>query len=291
MNELTRLQAEIDRVFTGCFGRTPLRERLEDILREAMDLSRFIDHRHLKEEAGDLLCSVLQLFNECEWDAADQAGRTLAKIESRRLQYRSLGRKLSVAILGGAFDPITNGHLGVARFVLDTSRTFDEVWLMPCFEHMAGKRMADAAHRQEMCRLAAQRDGRVKVFPYEIDHQFRGETYHLVKSLLDEEFARDQFDFSLIIGQDNANTFANWVNGPELERLIRFVVVPRQGVALDPSATWYLRPPHVYLAAEGPIMLISSTRVREMLRSGDPAVIDYLDPDVLRYVNEHALYR
>ena len=51
------------------FGRTPLRERLQDILKEAMNLNRYIDHRHLKEEAGDLLCSVLELFTECEWDA------------------------------------------------------------------------------------------------------------------------------------------------------------------------------------------------------------------------------
>jgi len=141
-----------------------------------------------------------------------------------------------------------------------------------------------------MCRLGARRDGRVKVFDYEIQNQLRGETYYLIKRLLSEDFAQNQYSFSLIIGQDNANTFPNWVNGAELERMIRFIIVPRQGVAFDPTATWYLRPPHIYLAARDPIMLISSTRVRELLRSRDPSVAGYLDPAVLEYIEAHQMY-
>jgi nicotinate-nucleotide adenylyltransferase len=290
MNDLGQLQKDIDRAFNDAFGRTPLRERLQDVLRQAIDLSRYVDYRSLKEEAGDLLCSLLQLFNECEWDAEAQARATLAKIEARLPQYRSLGRKLSVAVFGGAFDPVTLGHVGVARFVLDTSGTFDEVWLMPCAEHMHGKRMADAAHRLEMCRLAARRDGRIKVFDYEARHPSAGETYHLVKRLLAEGFARDRYDFSLVIGQDNANSFEAWVNAAELERMIRFVVVPRKGIESDPAGAWYLRPPHIYLVAQNPIMEISSTRVRAMLAAGDQAVSNYVDENVLNYIREHSLY-
>lgn len=290
MGDLTRLQEEINGRFDDAFGRTPLTERLQDILKGAMDLNRYVDHRQLKEEAGDLLCSVLQLFHECDWDPEAQARATLAKIAARRAQYRSLGRRRTVALFGGAFNPVTLGHIGVARFVLDTSRTFDEVWLMPCARHMYGKRMEDGRHRLEMCRLAARRDGRIRVFEYEVERDFSGETYHLVKQLLDEDLARGEHEFSLIIGQDNANSFPNWVNSAELERLIRFVVVPRKGVEADPAGAWYTRPPHIYLAAENPIMEISSTRVRELLASGDPAVGSYVDPDVLGYIRENGLY-
>jgi nicotinate-nucleotide adenylyltransferase len=291
MSDLDRLREDIDRVFTDAFGRTPLGERLQDILKEAINLSRYTDHRHLKEEAGDLLCSLLQLFTECEWDVIEQARATLAKVKSRRLQYQTLGRKLSVALFGGAFNPVTSGHLGVARLILDASRTFDEVWLMPCAEHMHGKDLAHADHRLEMCRLAARIDWRIKVFDYEIKHRLSGETYHLVKKLLEEDFARDQYEFSIIIGQDNANSFEGWVNSAELERMIRFVVVPRKGVESDPAGAWYLRPPHIYLAAHDRIMEISSTKVRGLLAQGDPQVEEYLDRGVLDYIQTHGLYR
>ena len=47
---------------------------------------------------------------------------------------------------------------------------------------------------------------------YEIRHRFRGETYHSIKKLLTEDIARNQCEFSFIIGQDNADSFDTWSN-------------------------------------------------------------------------------
>jgi len=79
---------------------------------------------NLKEEAGDLLASVIQLHTENGWSIEE---KTLEKIQRRKQQYRTLGRKTKVAIYGGAFDPITKGHIQVAQFILNTSKEFDEV--------------------------------------------------------------------------------------------------------------------------------------------------------------------
>ena len=174
MSELENLQRQVNEVFIDAFGRTPLRERLEDIWTQALSVIRYVDLRDLREESADLLCSLLQLFNECDWDPKELVQETLRKIEARKLQYSSLGRKTVVAIFGGAFNPITVGHIGVARFVLNASKVFDEVWLMPCYEHMHGKALATPEQRLEMCRLAALVDGRIKVFDYEIKNKLRG---------------------------------------------------------------------------------------------------------------------
>src|ERR1700710_1637333 len=103
---IRELQAAVNEKFLAIFGRTPLKERLDDILRLAIRTSRFSDVENLKEQSSDLLNSVLQLCSECGWNADELSALNLAKIERRRAQYQSLGRKLKVAIFGGAFDPI-----------------------------------------------------------------------------------------------------------------------------------------------------------------------------------------
>jgi len=143
-NNMNDIQNKINEVYLKAFGRTPLRQRLDDVFGEAIELSRYIDLKNLREETSDLLGSVIQLANECGWSIEDLVNENIAKIQHRQQQYQSLGRKIKVAILGGAFDCITNGHVQVAKFVLDTSKTFDEVWLMPCYSHIFGKNLASS---------------------------------------------------------------------------------------------------------------------------------------------------
>lgn len=299
MNDIENLQIRINCTFVDAFGRTPLKQRLEDILNEALELSRATDIKNLREELGDLLSSAMMLANECDWKVLDLVSENLDKIQRRSRQYCSLGRKIKVALLGGAFDPPTQGHIEVAQFVLNTSKTFDEVWLVPCFRHMDGKEMTSAEHRLKMCEIAVEQDKRIKVFPYEIDHELKGETYHFLKMLLEEDIAKHECTFSYIIGQDNANTFDTWVNYEHLEKMIGFVVIPRQGV--EPEGNWYLKPPHIYLTGENPPMDVSSTKVRnDIFMSRDPVPWDgsharyrlerSLAPGILEYTGQHGLY-
>lgn len=286
------LQKEVGKVFTASFGRTPLRQRLEDIGKECTELCRYIDLRNLREETGDLLASTLALCEENGWSATELIEDTLNKIERRKLQYQTLGRKVYVALIGGAFNPVTNGHIKLAQFVLNSSKTFDEVWLVPCYSHMYGKQMATPEQRLEMCRLATKVDGRIKVCDYEIVHKLKGETYHFLKQLLAEDFAKDQYDFSYIIGLDNANTFDKWVNYEDLERMMRFIVVGRQGVERDAKVNWYLKPPHIYLTPDkSDIPEVSSTQVRTIMSGHDIGEASRLvNQEVFKYMVDSKLY-
>jgi nicotinate (nicotinamide) nucleotide adenylyltransferase len=170
---------------------------------------------------------------------------------------------------------------------------------------MNGKNMVSAEHRLAMCELAAEVDGRIKVFDYEIKHQLAGETYQLVKRLLAEDFAKDRYDFSIVIGMDNANTFDRWVNYKDLERMMRFVIVPRSGYKMEPGVNWYLSPPHIYLAStdrsetDQKIMEVSSTEVRMLWTSSNIPSAEYvskklakiLDDKVRNYMRENKLYK
>lgn len=284
---IEELQTNINVVFKEAFGRTPLNERTKDIMGEAIELCRYTDIANLKEETGDLLCTLIQLCNENEWDASLLVEKTLQKIKKRYSQYKTLGRKTKVAILGGAFNPIHKGHIEVAKAVLDWSKTFDEVWLMPCYQHLYSKVLVSSKHRLEMCRIAARVDARIKVFNYEIEKQLKGETYHFVKTLLEEDFAKHEYDFSLIIGQDNANSFDKWVNYEFLEKAMRFIVVPRSGIEFDPKINWYLNAPHIYLTPEKSMIKISSTEIKEILKNKEVPSSELFDPEVYKYIQEN----
>ncbi len=289
MSEIALLQANIAKVFESAFGVTPLDERIADLLTQATSVGRFRDMTHLSQETGDLLCSVLQLCNECGWNLPELVATTLEKIESRTEIYKKLGRKLRVGLLGGAFDPIHNSHIDTARTVLK-SGVIDEVWLMPCFEHLGGKSMAPAILRLEMCRIASRDVRGLNVFDYEIRHEFRGETYHLVKKLLADDSATTRVDYSLIIGQDNADTFQSWTNAAGLERLIPFIVVARKGCETPKPNSWYLHSPHHFIESLSGKTGTSSTEVRGLLERDDRRASELLPPGVHNLIKKHRLY-
>ena len=295
---MNKIQDKIFSVFKKHFGYTPLTERLKDIQREFFELMKWTDVKNLKEESGDLLCSLIQLHTENGWDIEENIQSTLDKIERRQAQYASLGRKLKVAIYGGAFDPITIGHVQVAETLLSIGE-FDEVWIMPAYNHLHGKEMESAENRLKMCKLAVEHDKRIKVFDFEIFNKLGGETYHFVKKLK-ESGMNDTCNFSLVIGQDNANSFDTWVNYEELERMIRFVVVPRKGYTIEDYNAWYLKYPHIYINGETNIMEVSSSEVRKLLNDNDSYIEDRINNERLKtkipesvynYIVENDLYK
>jgi len=289
--ETKDLQKLIDSTFKEHFAYTPLKERLNDIQNEFFELMKWQDVNNLKEESGDLLASIFELCTESGWNAEELILNTLSKINRRKEQYKTLGRKTKVAILGGNFNPIHLGHIQLAQFVLNSSGEFDEVWLMPSNEHLVKNNLTSPEHRLKMCEIAAKCDSRIKIFDYEIRNQLKGETYYFFKKLKEEKELNEKYQFAMIIGLDNANTFDKWVNYQELERMARFVVVPRKGVERDVNVNWYLQKPHMFLNRESSIIETSSSSIRIHFMNGSREVLNYLDEDVYKYIIENDLFK
>lgn len=193
---------------------------------------------------------------------------------------------LNVAIFGGAFDPVTRGHIEIVEYL---SPSFDQVWFLPCFDHTFGKKMTHVDFRLDMCQLASSRFPNVKTCNYEVARQIVGGTYEVLRSLMDEPYCKN-VRFHFVIGQDNADHADKWVRWSDLEELVPFVVMPRKGYPLctDPNA-WYRKNPHTY-ASKFKSREISSTEVRKMLAEDDAEAEEHLDPAVFKYIHHHGLY-
>ena len=260
---IQQLQSEVGHYFESTFGVTPLNQRITDMHLELMELSKWTNVSDLNNSLGDLLASVLAACHELNLDAEKLIDNNRRKIESRINQYKTLGRTTKIALFGGAFNPITIGHIAVAKFVLETSDKFDEVWITPCYKHINNKNLANTEHRLQMCKMATHCDPRIKVFDYEIKHQLSGGTYNFIKQLKNDTDYKDTHEFSMIIGMDNANTFHSWVNFQELEQLINFVVVHREGQMRDDAVDWYVGGNHILLKPDSRLVEMSSTSFRK----------------------------
>ena len=91
-------------------------------------------------------------------------------------------KKKKIALLGGAFNPITKGHIQIAEFVLSNS-DIEQLWITPCYGHAFNKEMVDFKHRLEMCEIASKDNSKIKVFDYEIRHKLENGTYDFLKRL------------------------------------------------------------------------------------------------------------
>lgn len=140
---------------------------------------------------------------------------------------------MRIALYGGSFDPPHLGHQMAALWVLET-QPFDELWLLPAFEHPLGKPLVPFDQRLEMCRLAAAPLGpRVRVSDVERTLPGASRTLRTVKHLRE---IRPGDSFGLVVGSDLVDESRTWYGADELRALIPFVVVGRAGAEAEAPA-------------------------------------------------------
>lgn len=212
-----------------------------------------------------------------------------------------------IGLLGGTFDPVHNGHLAVAvevKKMLD----LDELWFVPAAEppHKAGYRVSSFAVRAAMLDLAvAGRPGFV-VSRLEADLPKPSYTIDTLRALRDQLGPGVRFFF--IIGADAFAEISTWKDYDRLLAQADFAVLARPPYTAEVVADIVLKyfpgcrfddragvwksaragQGAIYLLAPGPYS-VSSTLVREMVRSGKP-LSGLVLPGVAGLIKEDGLY-
>ena len=213
-----------------------------------------------------------------------------------------------LGILGGTFDPVHEGHLGLAREVR-AALDLDAVRLVPAGDppHRAAP-VVTAAHRLAMVEIAVDGDRRLAADPREVLRAGRSYTVLTLEELRREAPTRP---LALIVGTDAFAQLTTWHRWLELFDLAHIVVVARPGATFDrpvdavlPPALaqeWHRRlavdPAALRAAPAGAIYRqpvtprpISASAIRAALARRDvAAVAGLLPPAGLAYIDRHRL--
>jgi nicotinate-nucleotide adenylyltransferase len=184
----------------------------------------------------------------------------------------------SVAIYGGSFDPPHVSHVLAAVYALKVGG-FDQVLVVPVFEHAFHKQLTPFEHRVRLCELAFAGILGVEVTTVERELQTPSLTLRTVEHLAS---AHPDWALRLLVGSDVLSETAKWHAFERVSALAPPYVVARPGYE-HPDAEALFLPD------------VSSTRIREALRApepGDPTGVlaASVPRAVLEYIRQQGLY-
>src|SRR4030042_4730745 len=200
------------------------------------------------------------------------------KIESEEVD------SLKIGFYGGTFNPIHNGHLAVAKAVLEKMGLDEVVFIPSARPPHKDNSVIDAEIRLRMVELSIASKPRFSVSEIEIRRE--GKSYTL---LTIEELKRIYPDDQIfwIIGADSLIEMPTvWRGGWGLLDLVRFVVIKRPGYDLSEVPAEILKK----VAVIEMEILISSTIIRELADEGT-SIESFVAEKVARFIEDRGLYR
>lgn len=190
-----------------------------------------------------------------------------------------------IGLFFGSFNPIHMGHLIIANHLVEHS-TMDELWLVvtPQNPFKEKKTLQSNYHRLEMVHRAV--EAYPKLRPSDIEFRLPQPNYTIDTLVyLEEKFPN--YEFSLIMGEDNLRSFHKWKNYQQILANYTLYVYPRisEGILLD---VFTQHPKIIYVNA--PIIELSATFIRQEIKA-KRNVRPLLPEKVWQYIDQTGLYQ
>lgn len=197
-----------------------------------------------------------------------------------------------IGILGGTFDPVHYGHLGLAE---DAVREADltEIVMIPARiqPFKQDRKVTSGEDRFQMLALVAGQNDKITASRYELMQDGVSYTYLTMRHM--KEFYGDARLY-FISGTDSFLNIESWMNSEELLSEYSFIVGTRPGYRQDELAETMKRVSAQFgtevININNRQLDISATVIRERLAT-EKDIGDLVPPAVERYIREHGLYR
>ena len=192
-----------------------------------------------------------------------------------------MSKPIRTALLGGTFNPLHNGHLTIARSVLEQGLA-DEVWMLitPCNPWKTDQQLLDDRLRYDMVAEAVKDMEGIQASDYEFKLDKPSYTANTLRHISADYPDRE---FILTIGADNWVKFNNWREADYIRNNYRIIVYPRQGCDITELPTGVT-------LLDSPLEDVSSTDIRRRVAKGQP-INEMVPASVARTIKELNLYR
>jgi nicotinate-nucleotide adenylyltransferase len=204
---------------------------------------------------------------------------------------KSIKAAMKIGVLGGTFDPIHNGHLGIADAAC-RELGLDRVLFVPARDPwQKGLRDVTPAHdRFEMVKLAISGHSRYDISRVDLQRYGPSYTVDTLSDLKCELGAGAELYF--ILGMDALGGLPDWREPERIVQMCRVVVAKRPGVDIIDLKALEARLPGIsgrVVLINNDLYDINSTGIRRSVADGHS--ISGLVPDaVALYILENGLY-
>ena len=192
---------------------------------------------------------------------------------------------MKIGLYFGTFNPIHVGHLTIANHLAEHSE-LDQIWFVVTPQSPFKKKssMLDNYQRLEMV-YRATKDYK-KLRPSDIEFGLKQPNYTIdTLTYLQEKYP--EYEFSLIMGEDNLKSFHKWKNYELILENHDIYVYPR--LSDGKIDTQFNNHPKIFNIS-APIMEISSTFIRKEIAAGR-TVRPMLPDEVWHYIDEMNFYK
>ena len=172
-----------------------------------------------------------------------------------------MNRKIKTGIYGGSFNPIHNGHIALARHLLQEAE-LDEIWFVvsPQNPFKVQQQLLDDDKRLLLVRKALAPYPQLVASDFEFSLPRPSYMWHTLQGMSAQWPDRE---LHLIIGADNWLCFDRWYHADDIRSTYPIIIYPRQGYDIEPSTL-----PQGVRLVNTPLYNVSSTEIRADVAAG-----------------------
>ncbi len=191
---------------------------------------------------------------------------------------------MNIGLFGGSFNPIHNGHVRLAKSLLQEA-ALDEVWFLvsPQNPFKQDQQLLDDDKRLQLVRLALKEEPQLMASDFEFHLPKPSYTWNTLQAL-EQEYPEKKF--TLLIGGDNWEAFDKWYRYEDILKRYPIIVYPRKGSKVSDVK---FQDSDIQIV-ETPLINISSTQIRQRLHEGK-SVRGLVNTEVAMVIEQEHLYR